>query len=200
MSFEKIRRGGTVALLAVLAAANAAAEPRPLLVPNRDVTVDYQVAPSGHASIGVRVAIRAGGTKLRITSDTLPTTLLVNRDTEQAAIMLPMLRAYSDVKIGRYDPEHTVLKDASFLRTGRDRVAGHECTVWRSTSKDGTAEACITPDGLILRGAVDSDKRGRQVTVDATRVDFGPIAEAEFEVPPDFQKSPFKLSLDGFGK
>jgi hypothetical protein len=178
----------------------ASADPRPLLVPAHDVTVHYQVAPREHAPVDVVVAVKAGGTRLRITSDMLPTTVLVNRDTEKAAVMLPMLRAYSDIKIGRYDPENTVLKGAAFTRGGHEHVAGHECTVWRATSADGSAEGCITADGVILRAAVRSDKHGEEVALHAVRVDYAPVPDADFAVPPDFQRSPFKLSVDGLGK
>ena len=177
-----------------------AAAAQPLLVPTRDVTVQYQVVPEGRAPLMVDVAVKAGGMRLRITSDVLPTTLLVDRVTEKAAIMLPMLRAYSDIKIGRFDPSNTVLKGASFTRGPVEHLAGHDCTVWQAASAQGTAEACITPDGVILRGAVQNEKRGKQVTITATRVEFGAVPDAEFAVPPDFQRSPFKLSLDGLGK
>jgi hypothetical protein len=185
---------------ALLGSGPAFAEPRPLLVPTRDVTVQYQVTPHDHGALDVRVAVKAGGTRLRITSDTLPTTVLVNRDTEKAAVMLPLLRAYSDIKIGKYDPENTVLKGATFSRGGHDRVAGHECTAWHAISGDGSADACITGDGVILRGALRSNKRGEEVTLVASRVDYAPVPDADFAVPPDFQRSPFKLNVDGFGK
>ena len=202
MIVNHVARLAPIAALAVagLLGPGAMAAPQPLLVPTRDVTLEYQVVPDGHAPVEVDVAVKAGGMRLRITSDTLPTTLLVNRDTEKAAIMLPMLRAYSDIKIGRFDPTNTVLKGANFTQGGQERVAGHECTVWRAASAEGTAEGCITADGVILRGAVANEKRGKQVTLTATRVEFGPVPDADFVVPPDFQRSPFKLGVDGLGK
>jgi hypothetical protein len=202
MNATRLTRPGAMLVLASLAisplaARGAAADARPLLVPARDVTVAYQVTPEGHAPLDVLVAIKAGGSKLRITSDTLPTTLLVDRSTERAAIVLPMLHAYSDIKIGRYDPEQTVLKGATFTRGGAQRVLGHPCTEWHATSSDGTASACITAEGVILRAEVDNEKRGKAVRLAATRVDFAPVPDATFAVPPDFQRSPFKLNLQG---
>jgi hypothetical protein len=197
MNATRLTLPGAAVVLASLAVSGAAADPRPLLVPARDVTVAYEVTPDGHAPIDVLVAIKAGGSRLRITSDTLPTTLLVDRSTERAAILVPMLHAYSDIKIGRYDPEQTVLKGANFTRGGAQRVLGHPCTEWHAASSDGTASACITSEGVILRAEVESDKRGQAVHLAATRVDFAPVPDAIFVVPPDFQRSPFKLNLQG---
>ena len=46
------------------------------------------------------------------------TTFLVDRPAGEATILLPMLRAYSAVKIGKYDVERTVLRGAHFTRAG----------------------------------------------------------------------------------
>ena len=85
----------------------------PRLVPVRDVTVEYRVLPEGQAPVDVTVAIAAGGRLLRVISPDLPTTILVRRDTEMATIMLPLLRMYAELPIGKYDPERTVLRGAT---------------------------------------------------------------------------------------
>ena len=172
----------------------ARAEVRPLLAPMRDVTVEYEVSPPGRVPVGVRVAIQAGGARLRITSPELPTTFLVDRPAGQATILLPMLRAYSAVKIGKFDPERTVLRGAHFSRAGHSRIAGHDCVLWHAESSEGTADACITDDGVIMRGSASSGRRGTMGQITALRVVYGPLPEADFVVPPDFQPSPFNLN------
>jgi hypothetical protein len=174
--------------------------PGPLLVPDRDVTVEYQVIPQDHAPVEVRVAISAGGRFLHITSPDLPTTILVNRNTEMAAILLPVLRMYADIRIARYDPEQTILRGASFTR-GSDRVlGGRRCTDWRAVSHDGHAEACISPDGVILRGTAASDRKGALGAIRAGRVVYGPLAPEMFRIPADFQKSPVPIDPEGLGQ
>lgn len=190
---------GLIAAAAFLAAQPAGAAPMPLLFPTHDVTLDYAVAPAGEKPIAVRVAVAAGGRQLRITSDMLPTTILVNRDTGMADIVLPMVRMYSALPIGRYDPQNTVLKGARFQAAGQARVAGRACTEWHAQSEQGRASACITPDGLILRGSV-TNQHGRDVTILATAVLPGPVPRDQLTVPPGFQPSPFKLSLKGIGQ
>jgi hypothetical protein len=169
------------------------AEVRPLLAPTRDVTVEYEVAPPGRAPVGVRVAIQAGGARLRITSPELPTTFLVDRPAGEATVLLPMLRAYSDLKIGKFDPQRTVLRGARFSRAGHSRIAGHDCVLWHAESSEGTADGCITDDGVILRGSASSARRGALGQITALRVVYGPLPAQDFTVPPDFQPSPFNL-------
>jgi hypothetical protein len=190
-----------LALFVVLlasAAAHAAEAPR--LAPDRDVTIEYQVSPEGRQPVDVTVAAMAGGRFLRITSDALPTTILVNRDTGRAAIVLPMLRMYADAKIGKYDPERTILHGAAFARLGEREIAGRHCIVWRAVSADGQAEACITPDGVILRGSATSNRRGALGTIEARRVVYGRLGPDAFQVPPDFQKSPVAIDPQGLGQ
>jgi hypothetical protein len=178
----------------------AAAAPLPRLVPNRDVTITYLLTPEGRPPIAVTVAVAAGGRRLHVTSEDLPTTILVNRDTERAAILLPILRAYADVKIGRYDPEQTILRGAAFTRAGTRTIAGHRCTDWRATSADGQATACITQDGVILRGEASSGRSGELGAIEARRVTYGPLDPALFQIPPNFQKSPIPIDPEGLGQ
>jgi len=173
------------------------AEVRPRLAPVRDVTVDYTVQPAGREAVEVRVEIEAGGQRLRITSADLPTTLLVNRATGVAAVLLPMLRAYSELNIARYDLESGVLRGAVFSAAGRARVAGRDCTLWRARSPQGQANGCITEDGVILEGDATSGRRGQLGSVRATRVAYGVAPGDGFEVPAGFQRSPIRLDAIG---
>ena len=178
----------------------AHADMRPLLAPTRDVTVEYEVAPPGRVPVGVRVAIQAGGARLRITSPELPTTFVVDRPAGEATVLLPMLRAYSSMNIAKYDIERSVLRGARFSRTGHNRIAGHDCTVWHADSAQGEADACITDDGIILRGAAATSRRGGAGQITALRVIYGKLHAEDFAVPPDFQPSPFSLnSLNNLG-
>jgi hypothetical protein len=176
--------------VAVLAAFSVLAAPAPRLVPARDVTVAYQVGAPGRPPIAVEVAIAAGGTRLRILGEDLPTSFLVDRQTETAAIVLPMLKTFTRVSIARYDPSQTVLRGADFSRGGRDVVAGLACTHWHAHSAHGAAEACITNDGVILQASAMSDRKGTLGTVRAVRVNYGSLPPEIFAVPGNYVESP----------
>ncbi len=177
-----------------------AAVAAPRLVPDRDVTVQYRLTPQGRAPIDVTVAIAAGGLRLQVISPDLPTTMVVRRDTETAIIMLPLLRMYAELPIVRYDPEHTVLRGATYAAAGEARVAGLRCVLWRAVSAEGEARACITEGGVILRGEASSARRGALGAIVAQRVVFGPLPAGVFEVPADYQKSPIAIGVQGLGQ
>lgn len=176
----------TVALLCL--AAPACAAPAPRLVPDRDVSVSYTVHPRDHATVDARVEIEAGGRHLRIASEQLPTAFLVDRPAQTATVLLPMLKLYATVGIGRYDPEETVLRGASFTRHGRRRVAGLACTVWSAVSPQGHAEACITDDGVILAGTA-WDAHGEIGSVQASAVQYGALPPVVFRRPDDYRSA-----------
>ena len=184
---------GAVACLPAVAIAAT-----PLLAPTRDVVVDYTVHPRDHADLAVQVSVQAGGEHLRITSADLPTAFLVDRPARVATILLPLLKLYATVGVGRYDPQETVLREARFERHGRSVVAGHACVDWTAVSPRGEAAACITDDGVILRGTA-SDTHGRLGTVQASTVQYGRLPRELFVLPPGYQNAG-TLPVEGFGR
>jgi hypothetical protein len=187
-------------LLAALPAIAAVTAPAPRLVPLRDVTVDYRVLIPNQPPLDVGVAIAAGGTRLRILGEDLPTSFLVDRQTETAAIVLPMLKMYTRVSIARYDPTQTVLRGAGFTRGGRGEAAGLACTHWRAHSAQGRADACITADGVILNGTMDSDRKGNVGQLRALRVTYAPLPPEIFAVPANYHESPLAQAAASFMK
>jgi hypothetical protein len=167
----------------------------PRLVPLHDVTIVYTVHPRDHAPLAVHVSILGGGTKLRITSEDLPTAFLVDRPSETATILLPMLKLYATVGIGPFDPQQTILKRARFERHGQEHFAGHACTDWTAISPNGQASACITDDGVILRGTAE-DRHGLLGMVQADHVDYGGLSPELFRRPPGYRNAG-ALPVDG---
>ena len=175
----------------------AAAATAPRLVPLQDVSVTYSVQPRDHAPLMVLAEIAAGGARLRITSPDLPTALLIDRPVGEATILLPLLKLYATVGIGRFDPERTVLRDARFERDGQERVAGLACTDWTASSPHGRARGCVTGDGVILFGKA-ADSQGGVATIKATAVRYGPLPPLLFRRP-DGYRNAGSLPIDGFG-
>jgi hypothetical protein len=173
------------AWLVVLSSAPAlAAAPR--LVPERDVTVDYTVHASEAPLQAVRVSIEAGGRRLRISAQDLPAIFLVDRPAGTATILVPLLRGYATASISRYDPEVTILRGARFTKGGAEMVAGLACTDWKAVSASGSAAACITPDGIILKGSA-TDRHGGTGSVVASSVAYGGLDPSTFERPEDYK-------------
>ncbi len=168
----------------------------PRLVPMRDVTVTYHVQPRDHAPLEVRVSIAAGGARLRITAQDLPTAFLVDRPAHVATILLPMLKLFTTVKIGAFDPQETVLRGARFERHGHETLAGRDCTDWTAQSPQGSAAACITDDGVILRGRA-ADRHGDLGAILASTVQYGALPPALFVRPPGFSNAG-ALPIEGF--
>jgi len=171
-------------LMVLLCAPALAAAPR--LVPERDVTVDYTVHATEAPLQDVRVSIQAGGRRLRISAQDLPAIFLIDRPAGTATILVPLLRGYATASISRYDPEATVLRGARFTRGGAETIAGLACTDWKAVSASGSAEACITPDGIILKGSA-TDRHGGSGSVVASTVAYGSLDAATFERPEDFK-------------
>ncbi len=179
----------------LLLLAPPAARAAPPLFPTRDVSVEYVVTPRDHRPIAVHVAIEGGGRHLRIAGEELPTAFLVDRDAGTATILLPLLKLYTVVGIGRFDPERTILRGATFQRHGERSLAGLGCTDWTAVSPQGHATACITPDGVILAGAA-SDRSGELGRVRATTVDYGALGPVLFRRPDGYHDAG-ALPLDG---
>ncbi len=175
-------------VLACIFLATPAFATMPRLVPTRDVTVTYSVHPRDHAPLDVRVSIAAGGARLRITAEDLPTAFLVDRRAHVATILLPMLKLFTTVEIGEYDPEDTILRNAHFDRHGTQSIAGHLCTDWTAVSPAGTARACITEDGVILRGHA-ANHHGEIGAVVASTVEYGALSPQIFQTPPGFSNA-----------
>jgi hypothetical protein len=193
-------RATTLGLLAVLETGPALAAEGPRLLPMRDVTVAYEVSIPGQAPLQIRAAIEAGGERLQIIGEDLPTSFLVDRDTETAAIVLPMLKTYTRVSVARYDPTRNVLRGAGFTPRGRDVVAGATCTRWHAQSAQGAADACITADGVILEGTLTSDRKGTRGSIRALRVSYGRLPPEIFAVPSNYTESPLGQAAAGFLK
>ena len=169
-------------LPAALLLCTAAVTAPPLLVPRRDVTIDYVVHPESGRAQAVRVSIEAGGAHLRIEGQDIPASIIVDRPAGVARIMVPLLRAYSSLSIERYDPERTMLHRAQFSRGGLERLAGGVCTDWVARAPSGVAFACITDGGLILKGQL-SNRHGPVGDVLATSVDYAALPPWTWSIP-----------------
>ncbi len=171
-----------LAILAALTPALAAAAPA--FLPTRDVSVDYSVTSPGQQPQTYRLSYAAASQQARLDSVT-GLYVLANLPQGQAQVVVPALHAivqapdFSSLTTQLYQADN-----ASFTPIGTGHYAGLDCRDYKVTDKNGTARACITPDGVILHFAGQNAHGGADIT--ATSVSYGPVAADEFTPPANF--------------
>ncbi|MCK0197991.1 hypothetical protein MWN34_13840 [Ancylobacter sp. 6x-1] len=81
-------------------------------------------------------------------------------------------------------------------RLKRDRVADEVCDVWRTNTSSGTVDACITPDGIVLR-AQTYLRDQPQTLFEALTVTRGPQQPGAVELPSNVKLRRIPKGLDG---
>ncbi len=175
--------------MAILAATPVSAQERPAIVPSRDVTVDYRIDAKSSAAVPskVHVEIQAGGNRIRVEPPDLPGYLLVDRSSGQIVMVMAQQRMFVDMPADAARIRMFTIGDSTkFTRKGSETIAGQRCTVWDVQDGGRSGTACLTADGVLLRGA--TVERGHSSGLTATAVKFGPLADSVFAPPPDFHK------------
>ncbi|HTR15803.1 MAG TPA: hypothetical protein VMI52_02055 [Acetobacteraceae bacterium] len=186
-----LARGLALALVAgsCLCAPGYAATPAPdapQLIPSRDVTVTYRIAPDDQPERVVRVAVAAGGQKLRLESPAAPGPIILDRRTRAATMLFAPTHTYTVLPGRARAVEQFLLNEhMRFRREGSARVAGLACTDWAVQSRNGMAHACVTDDGVLLR-ADGTDRKGRHGAIEAVNVAYGALDEGLFRPPADY--------------
>ncbi|MBB2200174.1 hypothetical protein [Gluconacetobacter tumulisoli] len=161
----------------------------PPLAPTRDVQVEYSVQPEGApAPKTVQAWFTSNGGMMRIDSPEGEGSTILDRAARQVTIVLNKQKVYTRLD-AQYGIRNPFLLDLSmqFTRKGAAQVASVPCTEWGVVSGRGSATACVTDDGVILReDGVDGD--GMKGRLEATKVVYGPIASAIFQPPADYQQ------------
>lgn len=186
-----IARALPAAFVAALAAAPALAQPHPMAVtPTRDVAVSYR-AQDGRSA---EMAWQAMSQKMRIETQELPGTVLVDTTTNQAVMLMAQQRLAMQIAVNSL-PNGELANPAALMsritgRGGSATIAGYRCTDWNFRHEQGnkltTGTACLTDDGVTLR--IVSTTNGKPWRAEATRVAYGPQEPARFQVPPGYQQ------------
>ncbi len=195
-----MRPGGFLLLtLAGIAAGGAGQPDRPPLVPARDATIEYEVlGKPGRPPMPVRV--RFSGGRIRAEPAGLPGYVIVDRDANRAMMVLGHEQIYFELPIDSglardYLPNERM----TYARRGDARVAGMGCTNWEVATPEGrTASACVTADGLVLRGE-GHDPRFGNGSIAAVSVRYEAQPATLFQPPAGFQRIalPSLPGLDG---
>jgi hypothetical protein len=175
---------------AALAASPVLAQERPVFAPTRDVTIDYTMEGKSAAPNQPRtmkMSITAGGTRMRIEAQGAPGYMIMDRTAGRTVMVMDQQHAYAEMPTNpAVANTFTYTDKMGFTRQGTDTVAGQACTVWTVKRENGSGVACITAEGLLLRG--DSDTGTGVSHIVATKVTFEALADSVFQPPTGYKK------------
>jgi hypothetical protein len=181
--------GGCIALGAA-AIRVARAEDRPPVMPTRDVAVDYHTTANGRTN-DLRVLYSATTQRLRAEAAGQSSYVIIDGRAKQLHVVMDRQKAVMDLPFDADRMRGFLLSDkAHYTRTGHDTVAGLPCTVWNVRAEHSDATACITDDGVILRGeGAGSAPTGQSGTgkIEAVSVHYGPQPDDVFTIPAGYR-------------
>jgi hypothetical protein len=181
-------RLAATAAAALLLAAPALAQDQPQMTPTRDVAVTYRVTGPATAGAGqlpeLTMSWLAASGLLRMDIPGFGWTVVDQRNNRAFSVMEQM-RMIMDVPPGQVMPGGGLPPGASFRRDGTATVAGLSCTLWNYQDRESTGRACITNDGVMLRG--EGNRGGQSGGLEALRVAYGPQDPSRFQRPQGYQ-------------
>jgi hypothetical protein len=168
-------------------APGAQAQNRPATFPTRDVTVAYRVL--GNASPQTprefTVAALASEGRLRVESPSMPAWGLADRRTGRTEMVMDSMRVVTPSPVRQEEAMRylRLAETARLTRTGTASQAGQGCTNYRWEERGQRGTACLTTDGVLLRGVND-----RGEGVEATRVEYTRHDPTRFRVPEGYRR------------
>lgn len=174
----------------LLAAIPAFAQPPPRLQPTRDVVVVYRVeGPAASRIPGglpgpVKLSWDAAGQRVRAEAEGRSQVALLDLRARTGQVIDTTLRVVLPLPIRPQDLQPLTLEGARLAPRGREVIAGLPCTAYAVETGHAPGSACITADGVPLRGQGEVD--GRPGSFVALSVTFGPLPPQLFAAPPGY--------------
>ncbi|MCC6717952.1 MAG: DUF4412 domain-containing protein [Acetobacteraceae bacterium] len=181
---------------------SAAAQDRPAILPTRDVAITYRASgpvQGRQQQQDLRVAFTAGGKLMRVEGiggggREAGAYVIVDHTTQRMTMVMAQDRRFMEMPANNAFSRGFLLSATmKFVRRGSETVAGLKCTVWDITSADGNGKACLTEDGVMLRGS-GIDGKG---AILATAVSYAPQPAALFKPPAGFTRLEIPAGLGG---
>ena len=166
-------------LALLLAAAPIRAEDAPVLLPNRDADIAYDVARPQKPKIRERVRWLAAEHLERVDASGRATTIF-DHEAHTITLLTPANRTFRRLdQVARRPLEP---QPGAALGRGADAVvAGLPCTDWSWTEDAEKHTVCATADGVILRLVVDG-----QTFIEARSVKYGSQKDDLFRIPANY--------------
>jgi hypothetical protein len=157
----------------------AGAQERPQLVPTRDVDISYKITRADQPAIVERRRWLAGEHLERVDGPDKSTTIF-DRNKEEIILLNAAKRTFRKLEgTARRPPEPG--DGVALTRGQKSIVAGLTCVEWTWAEDTETHTACVTPEGVLLRLAID----GRTI-IEARSVHFASQKPELFQVPPNY--------------
>jgi hypothetical protein len=174
-------------LLAALLIAPAQAADHPDFLPRHDLAATYLLAAPGRADATYQLQYDAAGERARITDPLRGLTFLVDLPTGRAELVVPALHAIVEAPdISGLAAQIRDAGGARFLPLGPGRYAGLGCDIYEVLAAQGSGNACLTPDGVVLHFS-GRDAHGT-ASVTAVSVRYEHQADADFAVPDGYSR------------
>ncbi|MFH5925862.1 hypothetical protein [Roseomonas xinghualingensis] len=175
------------ALALVLLPAFAQAQSRPATFPTRDVVVSYRVLgkASPQTPREFTVAALASEGRLRVETPSMPAWGLVDRHTGRSEMVMDVMRVVTPSPVRQEEAMRylRLAENARLTSAGTAGQAGQRCTNYRWEQQGQRGTACLTADGVLLRGV---NERGEGI--EAVRVDYVRQDPARFRVPEGYRR------------
>jgi hypothetical protein len=157
----------------------AGAQEQPQFVPTRDVDISYKMTRPNQPVIVERRRWLAGEHLERVDGPDKSTTIF-DRNKGEIILLNAASRTFRKLEgKGRRPPEPGT--GVVMTRGTESVVAGLPCVGWTWTEDTETHMICVTPDGVLLRLAID----GRTI-IEARSVHFASQKPELFQVPPNY--------------
>jgi uncharacterized protein DUF4412 len=184
-----LARSGWLAIGGLAAALPAAAQVRPQYLPTRDVAVEYRLESNSHpgAPRTLRIIYAANGERMRVEAGRDGYSI-IDRVNGRMMIVMAGQKSYLELKFNPEKQRNFLLSDkVRFARLGSDTVAGLPCTLWQVEADKHSGTACLTADGVMLRGeAPNEDKMSGRIV--AVAVNYGPQPPSLFTPPAGYSR------------
>jgi hypothetical protein len=175
---------------------------RPLILPVRDVVVEYHSrgmvpGPSGALTTTIMVRYAGGGERLRVDGPYGGFYALVDVADARLIMVMPDKRIYVDQPA---DPDLIALlqaDDPAFQKIGIDRIAGLDCTDYAADINGHSGQVCLTDDGVLLRAHIDDPDRRPEL--EAVSVTYAPQPSDMFEIPEGYHRLSLPRTPHGYG-
>jgi hypothetical protein len=177
---------GSALALALLAPdaglSQSSAPEQPRLLPTRDVDVSYQMLQGG-TPLKQRMRWRAGTRTLRLDPPLADLFVIVEYDQKRMRVVREAERIVLDTTVPAHFMTSIESRLSNVARRGQDRIAGLNCTRWETTDlRNNPAEACITPDGVLLQV-----RSHGEIQLTAATVTYAAQDPALFRVPDGYR-------------
>lgn len=172
----------------------AQAQDRPMLFPQRDVTITYRLPDNAGEMQVSWLAAR------RLMRTDMPGGVgfgVMDMQAGTGFMAMTRERMLMDIPRGQFLGRTLAPSErARFTREGQDRIANTPCTIWRVEDQGEATRVCMTADGISLRAEGINRPNSR---VEATAVTYAAQDPARFQRPQGYQAFQMPAGIPGLG-